>query len=121
MTGEDRLIKHFADALGSDYELVANYYGEHIAVVEEDYMIKDFAELMTEELQAEYGGDLNEEDRAKFHYALMFNTMTIAWKRMLREEMDDWDHANPGTRYSEEALDETKGLISNKDWHGPDG
>ena len=115
---EDILTKHFADALGSDYATAKGYYGEWIAAIEDKSDIKQFAEDLTEELQADYAGDLNEEERAKFHYALMFNTMTIAWKRMLKEEITtDWDKE----QYSEDDLDETKGLVSNKDWVGPDG
>jgi len=127
MSGKDILIKHFADVLGSDYETVEGYYGEHIACVEEEFMITNFAETLTEDLQADYDGDLDEDDRAEFHYALMFNTMTIAWKRMLKEDKANSDKDadefgfERGLPLSEDVLDETKGLISNKDWHGPDG
>jgi len=116
MTEEDYLIKHFADVLGSDYDTVEGYYGEHIEAIEDTPDIEHFAEVLTDELQADYGGDLNEDDRAKFHYALMFNSMTIAWKRMLKEDMDpEFDDC------SGDELDETKGLIDNKDWEGPMG
>jgi hypothetical protein len=83
---EDTLIKHFAIALGSDYETVENYYGHHIELIEDEADIKHFAEVLADELQADYDGDLNEEDRAKFHYDLMFNSMTIAWGKMMEEE-----------------------------------
>ena len=86
MVEEDTLIKHFAIALGSDYETVENYYGHHIEIIEDEADIEHFAEVLADELQADYSGDLNEEDRAKFHYDLMFDSMSIAWEKMMEEE-----------------------------------
>ena len=83
---EDTLTKHFAIELESDYETVENYYGHHIETIEDEEDIEYFAEVLADELQADYDGDLNEEDRAKFHYDLMFNSMTIAWEKMMEEE-----------------------------------
>jgi hypothetical protein len=83
---EDTLIKHFAIELGNDYETVENFYGEYIEAIEDEDDIPQFAETLTDVLAADYGGDLNEEDRAKFHYDLMFNSMTIAWGKMMEEE-----------------------------------
>ena len=65
---------------------VENYYGHHIETIEDEEDIEYFAEVLADELQADYSGDLNEEDRAKFHYDLMFNSMTIAWEKMMEEE-----------------------------------
>ena len=56
------LIKHFADVLGSDYDTVEGYYGEHIEAIEDTPDIEHFAEVLTDELQADYGGDLNERN-----------------------------------------------------------
>ena len=86
MVEEDTLIKHFAEELGNDYETVENFYGEYIESIEDEDDIPQFAETLTDVLEADYGGDLNEEDRAKFHYDLMFNSMTVAWEKMLEEE-----------------------------------
>ncbi len=86
MVEEDTLIKHFAIELGNDYETVENFYGEYIEAIEDEDDIPQFAETLTDVLAADYGGDLNEEDRAKFHYDLMFNSMTIAWGKMMEEE-----------------------------------
>jgi hypothetical protein len=119
MSSEDILIKHFATVLGSDYETADGYYGEWITDIEDRTDITRFAETLTEELQADYDGDLDEENRAEFHYALMFNTMTIAWKRMVNEQISTGEEE--AEWHSPDDLDETKGLISNKDWHGPDG
>ena len=83
---EDTLIKHFAIELGNDYETVENFYGEYIEAIEDEDDIPQFAETLTDVLAEDYGGDLNEEDRAKFHYDLMFNSMTIAWEKMMKEE-----------------------------------
>ena len=83
---EDTLIKHFAIELGNDYETVENFYGEYIEAIEDEDDIPQFAETLTDVLAEDYGGDLNEEDRAKFHYDLMFNSMTIAWEKMMEEE-----------------------------------
>tara|TARA_B110000908_G_scaffold3566_1_gene4694 strand:+ start:5168 stop:5428 length:261 start_codon:yes stop_codon:yes gene_type:complete len=82
----DILIKHFAIALEADYETVENYYGHHIEIIEVQADIEYFAEVLADELQADYDGDLNEDDRAKFHYDLMFDSMSIAWEKMMEEE-----------------------------------
>ena len=86
MVEEDTLIKHFAIELGNDYKTVENFYGEYIEAIEDEDDIPQFAETLTDVLASDYGGDLNEEDRAKFHYDLMFNSMTIAWGKMMEEE-----------------------------------
>ena len=86
MVEEDTLTKHFAIALESDYETVENYYGHHIEKIEDKEDIEYFAEVLADELRADYDGELNEEDRAKAHYDLMFSSMTIAWEKMMEEE-----------------------------------
>jgi len=83
---EDTLIKHFAIELGNDYETVENFYGEYIEAIEDEDDIHQFAETLTDVLAEDYGGDLNEQDRANFHYDLMFNSMTVAWQKMMEEE-----------------------------------
>ncbi len=85
MVEEDTLIKHFAIELEQDYATVENFYGEYIEAIEDEDDIPQFAETLTDVLAVDYGGDLNEDDRAKFHYDLMFNSMTIALAAACKE------------------------------------
>ena len=53
--------------------------------IEEPDDIKDFAENLVEEIRQNYGEEEGweegeKDERLKFHYALIFNSMTIAWK-----------------------------------------
>ena len=77
--------------------------------------IKEFAETLAEELRDDYGGDLSEDERSKFHYALMFNSMTIAWKRMLKHQIKEGEEDEES--YKEDDLDETKGLVHNQHYN----
>ena len=109
----DILIKLFGDELGESDELINDYYGRFIEEIE-DYPddIKLFAETLTEELRDDYGGKLSEDERSKFHYALMFNSMTIAYKRMMKQWIKDGDQEEED--FDEDDLDITKGLVSNE-------
>ena len=109
----DILIKLFGEELGQSDELINDYYGRFIEEIE-DYPddIKLFAETLTEELRDDYGGKLSEDERSKFHYALMFNSMTIAYKRMLKQLIKDGDQEEED--WDEDDLDITKGLVSNE-------
>ena len=113
MEEPDILIKLFGDELGESDELINDYYGRFIEEIE-DYPddIKLFAETLTEELRDDYGGKLSEDERSKFHYALMFNSMTIAYKRMLKQLIKDGDQEEED--FDEDDLDITKGLVSNE-------
>ena len=80
--------------MGEGYETVNQYYGSYIEKIEEPHDIKEFAENLAEELRQDYGGELSEDERSKFHYALMYNSMTIAYKRMLKEQVKERDSGN---------------------------
>ena len=108
----DILIKLFGDELGESDELINDYYGRFIEEIEDTDDIKVFAETLTEELRDDYGGKLSEDERSKFHYALMFNSMTIAYKRMLKQLIKDGDQEEED--WDEDDLDITKGLVSNE-------
>ena len=108
----DILNKLFAEELGESEELINDYYGSFIEEIEEPDDIKVFAETLTEELREDYGGKLSEDERSKFHYALMFNSMTIAYKRMLKQLIKDGDQEEED--WDEDDLDITKGLVSNE-------
>ena len=109
----DILNKLFAEELQESEELINDYYGRFIEEIE-DYPddIKLFAETLTEELRDDYGGKLSEDERSKFHYSLMFNSMTIAYKRMLKQLIKDGDQEEED--WDEDDLDITKGLVSNE-------
>ena len=92
-----------AEELGEGYETVNQYYGSHIEEIEEPDDIKEFAETLAEELRDDYGGALSEDERSKFHYALMFNSMTIAWKRMLKHQIKEGEEDEES--YKEDDLD----------------
>lgn len=109
---QDILTKLFAEELGEGYETVNQYYGSYIEEIEEPDDIKEFAETLAEELRQDYGGELSEDERSKFHYALMFNSMTIAYKRMLKQLIKDGDQEEED--WDEDDLDITKGLVSNE-------
>ena len=108
----DILIKLFGDELGESDELINDYYGRFIEEIEDTDDIKVFAETLTEELRDDYGGKLSEDERSKFHYALMFNSMTIAWKRMLKHQIQEGEEEEEFI--DEDDLDITKGLVSNE-------
>ena len=112
MEEPDILIKLFGDELGESDELINDYYGRFIEEIEDMDDIKVFAETLTEELRDDYGGKLSEDERSKFHYALMFNSMTIAWKRMMKQWIKDGDREEE--EFDEDDLDITKGLVSNE-------
>ena len=107
----DILNKLFAEELGESEELINDYYGRFIDEIEDTNDIKVFAETLTEELRQDYGGKLSEDERSKFHYALMFNSMTIAWKRMLKHQIQEGEEEE---FIDEDDLDITKGLVSNE-------
>ena len=109
---EDILTKLFAEELETGYETVNHYYGEYIEKIEEPDDIKEFAETLAEELRDDYGGALSEDERSKFHYALMFNSMTIAWKRMVKHQIKEGEVEEKF--FDEDDLDITKGLVSNE-------
>ena len=108
----DILNKLFAEELGESEELINDYYGRFIEEIEDTDDIKVFAETLTEELRDDYGGELSEDERSKFHYALMFNSMTIAYKRMMKQWIKDGDREEED--FDEDDLDITKGLVSNE-------
>ena len=108
----DILNKFFAEELGESEELINDYYGSFIEEIEEPDDIKVFAETLAEELRQDYGGILSEDERSKFHYALMFNSMTIAYKRMMKQWIKDGDQEEED--FDEDDLDITKGLVSNE-------
>ena len=70
----------FAEELGESEELINDYYGSFIEEIEEPDDIKVFAETLAEELRQDYGGKLSEDERSKFHYALMFNSIPLHTK-----------------------------------------
>jgi len=109
---QDILTKIFAEELGESYETVNDYYGSYIEEIEDSDDIKVFAKTLTEELRQDYGGELSEKERSKFHYALMFNSMTIAWKRMNKHNIKTGKEEEDCIE--EDGLDETKGLVKNK-------
>jgi hypothetical protein len=84
---DDALVRYFAEELGDNYEIVNKYYGSYIEKIEDSADISVFAETLAEDLRPDYSGDLSEEERYKFHYDLMFNCMTLAWKKMLNEQI----------------------------------
>ena len=108
----DILNKLFAEELGESEELINDYYGSFIEEMEDTDDIKVFAETLTEYLRDSYAGKLSEDERSKFHYALMFNSMTIAYKRMLKQLIKDGDQEEED--WDEDDLDITKGLVSNE-------
>jgi len=108
----DILNKLFAEELGESEELINDYYGRFIDEIEDTNDIKVFAETLTEYLREDYGGKLSEDERSKFHYALMFNSMTIAWKRMLKHQIQEGEEEEEFI--DEDDLDITKGLVSNE-------
>ena len=108
----DILNKLFTEELGESEELVNDYYGSFIVEIEEPDDIMVFAETLAEELRQDYGGKLSEDERSKFHYALMFNSMTIAWKRMVKHKIKEGELEEED--YDEDDLDITKGLVSNE-------
>ena len=112
MEEEDILTKLFAGELGEGYELVDDYYGSYIEEIEDTDDIKVFAETLSKELGRDYGGKLSEDERSKFHYALMFNSMTIAWAKMLNQQIKDGVLRKDN--FDKDELDITKGLVSNE-------
>ena len=112
MEEEDILTKLFAEELGDSYELVNDYYGKFIEEIEDTDDIKVFAETLSEELRDDYGGKLSEDERSKFHYALMFNSMTIAWKNMVKHQIKEGEEREED--FDKDELDITKGLVSNE-------
>jgi len=112
MEEEDILTKLFAGELGEGYELVDDYYGSYIEEIEDTDDILTFAENLTEDLRDDYGGKLSEDERSKFHYALMFNSMTIAWKRMVLHKIKEGEEREED--FDKDELDITKGLVSNE-------
>ena len=116
MEERDILIKLFGDELGESDELINDYYGRFIEEIEDTDDIKVFAETLTEELRDDYGGKLSEDERSKFHYALMFNSMTIAYKRMMKHQIQEGEEEEEFI--NEDELDETKGLVSNVHYDG---
>ena len=110
----DILNKLFAEELGESEELINDYYGSFIEEIEEPDDIKVFAETLTEYLRDSYAGKLSEDERSKFHYALMFNSMTIAWKRMLKHQIQECEEEE---FIDEDDLDITKGLVSNEHYN----
>jgi hypothetical protein len=61
-------------------------------------------------------GELSEDERSKFHFALMFNSMTIAYKRMMKHQIQEGEEKEEF--FDEDELDETKGLVSNVHYDG---
>ena len=112
---QDILTKLFAEELDGDHETINQSYESHIEKIEEPDDIKEFAETLAEELRQDYGGELSEDERSKFHYALMFNSMTIAYKRMMKHQIQDGEEEE---FFDEDELDETKGLVSNVHYDG---
>ena len=113
MEEEDILTKLFAEELGDEsYETINDYYGNFIEEIEDTDDIKVFAETLSEELRDDYGGKLSEDERSKFHYALMFNSMTIAWAKMLNQQIKDGVLRKDN--FDKDELDITKGLVSNE-------
>lgn len=106
------LTEYFADELGESYELTDGYYGRFIEEIEDTDDILTFAENLTEDLRDDYGGKLSEDERSKFHYALMFNSMTIAWKRMVLHKIKEGEEREED--FDKDELDITKGLVSNE-------
>ena len=115
MEEEDILTKLFAEELGNEsYETINDYYGSFIEEIEDTEDIKLFAETLTEELRDDYGGKLSEDERSKFHYALMFNSMTIAWAKMLNQQIKDGVLRKDD--FDKDELDITKGLVRNENY-----
>ena len=113
MEEEDILTKLFAEELGDEsYETINDYYGRFIDEIEDTNDIKVFAETLTEYLREDYGGKLSEDERSKFHYALMFNSMTIAWKNMVKHQIKEGEEREED--FDKDELDITKGLVSNE-------
>ena len=113
MEEEDILTKLFAEELGDEsYETINDYYGNFIEEIEDTDDIKVFAETLSEELRDDYGGKLSEDERSKFHYALMFNSMTIAWKNMVKHQIKEGEEREED--FDKDELDITKGLVSNE-------
>jgi len=106
------LTEYFADELGESYELTDGYYGRFIEEIEDTDDILTFAENLTEDLRDDYGGKLSEDERSKFHYALMFNSMTIAWKNMVKHQIKEGEEREED--FDKDELDITKGLVSNE-------
>jgi len=109
------LTEYFADELGESYELTDGYYGRFIEEIEDTDDILTFAENLTEDLRDDYGGKLSEDERSKFHYALMFNSMTIAWKRMVLHKIKEGEEREED--FDKDELDITKGLVSNEHYN----
>ncbi len=109
---QDILTKLFAEELGQGYETTNQYYVSYIQEIEEPDDIKEFAETLVEELRNDYDGDLSEDERSKFHYALIFNSMTIAWKKMLNHQIQQGEEDRDFL--DEDDLDITKGLVSDE-------
>jgi len=112
---QDILTKLFAEELDGDYETINQSYESYIEKIEEPDDIKEFAETLAEELRQDYGGELSEDERSKFHYALMYNSMTIAYKRMMKHQIQEGEEEE---FFDEDELDETKGLVSNVHYDG---
>ena len=112
---QDILTKLFAEELDGDYETINQSYESYIEKIEEPDDIKEFAETLAEELRQDYGGELSEDERSKFHFALMFNSMTIAYKRMMKHQIQEGEEEE---FFDEDELDETKGLVSNVHYDG---
>jgi hypothetical protein len=110
------LTKLFAEELDGDHETINQSYESHIEKIEEPDDIKEFAETLAEELRQDYGGELSEDERSKFHFALMFNSMTIAYKRMMKHQIQEGEEKEEF--FDEDELDETKGLVSNVHYDG---
>ena len=113
---QDILTKFFAEELDRDYETINQSYGSYIEKIEEPDDIKEFAETLAEELRQDYVGELSEDERSKFHFALMFNSMTIAYKRMMKHQIQKGEEEEEFI--DEDELDETKGLVSNVHYDG---
>ena len=109
------LTEYFADELGESYELTDGYYGRFIEEIEDTDDILTFAENLTEDLRDDYGGKLSEDERSKFHHALMFNSMTIAWKNMVKHQIKDGVLRKD--EFDKDELDITKGLVSNEHYN----
>jgi len=112
---QDILTKLFAEELDGDYETINQSYESYIEKIEEPDDIKEFAETLAEELRQDYGGESSEDERSKFHYALMFNSMTIAYKRMMKHLIQEGEEEES---IDKDELDETKGLVSNVHYDG---
>ena len=110
------LTKIFSEELDGDHETINQSYESHIEKIEEPDDIKEFAETLAEELRQDYGGELSEDERSKFHFALMFNSMTIAYKRMMKHQIQEGEEKEEF--FDEDELDETKGLVSNVHYDG---